>query len=375
MVTKMNPFKLDKLVEPEDFCGRVKEVARLKTLIEGKANVIIYGDRRYGKTSLIKKVFNDLPKTVLPIYLDIYEIVDEMDFASLLYKAVEDATPTTLRKQTGKLMNVLSRIEGVSFSPAKSGESFTMKPTFHTQDFKQLLESAFKLIDQYCEQSKSTHAVIAFDEFQQVADIKNVRIDAMLRAISQSNPNVSFVFSGSKKSMLKSLLNAPKQPWHGMMTPISVEGIDVEILKGYCEQKLGGQFDEYAFTWLYEKFRGQTRLILQVCFDFYAEGLLNPTVEDVERSIGRLLDEHKADFTEKFLMFRGQQKKGLRAIASAVGGKVYSQENLDRHYVTKQRLNQAISSLQKSDEIQKLDEGTYQFTNVLFGLWLIKEQK
>lgn len=370
----MNPFRIDKIVSPNDFCGRVDEINRLSTLIEGKANVIIYGDRRYGKTSLIQKVFADMPHTILPIYLDIYSAVDEMDFASLLYKAVEEATPTSLRKQSGKLMKLFTSINGVSFSPTKSGESFVMKPSFQTQDFKQLLASAFDLIDQYCQFSKCTHAVIAFDEFQQVADIKHVKIDAMLRAISQSNPNVSFIFSGSKKSMLKSLLSAPKQPWYGMTTPISVEGIDPALLQAYCEEKLDGKFGDYAFTWLYETLRGQTRLILQTCFDFYANEVFSPSMDDAIDAINRMVNEHKADFTEKFLMFRGQQKKGLRAIASAVEGKVYAQENLDKHNVTKQRLNQAISSLMKSDEIQKLDEGTYQFNNVLFGLWMIKEQ-
>jgi len=371
----MNPFRIDKIVPPDDFCGRADEISRLSTLIEGKANVIIFGDRRYGKTSLIQKVFADIPNTILPIYLDMYSAVDEMDFAALLYKAVEEATPTTLRKQSGKLMKLFTSIDGVSFTPTKSGESFAMKPSFQTQDFKQLLASAFDLIDQYCQFSKCTHAVIAFDEFQQVAEIKHVKIDAMLRAISQSNPNVSFIFSGSKKSMLKSLLSEPKQPWYGMTTPISVEGIDPTLLQAYCEEKLDGKFGDYAFTWMYETLRGQTRLILQTCFDFYANKIFNPSMDDAIEAINRMVNEHKADFTEKFLMFRGQQKKGLRAIASAVEGKVYAQENLDKHNVTKQRLNQAILSLLKSDEIQKLDEGTYQFNNVLFGLWMIKEQR
>ena len=50
----MNPFRIDKIVPPDDFCGRADEISRLSTLIEGKANVIIFGDRRYGKTSLIQ---------------------------------------------------------------------------------------------------------------------------------------------------------------------------------------------------------------------------------------------------------------------------------------------------------------------------------
>lgn len=372
----MNPFKFDKLVSPEEFCGREREIVRLTSLVSSKANVILYGDRRYGKTSLIQKVFAELPDSILPIYLDIYSAVDEMDFARLLYDAVEKATPSTLRKQTGKLLKLLSNIEGVSFAPAKSGESFTMKPSFKTQDFNQLLESAFALIDQYCQYSECSHAVIAMDEFQQVTEIKKVKIDALLRTISQTNPNVSFIFSGSKKSMLRELLNAPQQPWHGMTTPISLEGIEPELFRVYCEQKLGGTFDEYAFTWLYNTLRGQTRMILQACFDLFANNITSPNTDDVMGVVDMMLNEHNADFKEKFLMYSGSHKKALRAIASASEGGLYEQENLTRHNInTKQGLNQTIKSLLKSDEIQKVDEGQYQFTNVLFGLWLIREQQ
>ena len=310
----MNPFRIDKIVSPDDFCGRVDEINRLSTLIEGKANVIIYGDRRYGKTSLIQKVFADLPSTILPIYLDIYSAVDEMDFAALLYKAVEEATPTTLRKQSGKLMKLFTSIDGVSFSPTKSGESFSMKPSFQTQDFKQLLASAFDLIDQYCQFSQCTHAVIAFDEFQQVAEIKHVKIDAMLRAISQSNPNVSFIFSGSKKSMLKALLSAPKQPWYGMTTPISVEGIDLSLLQAYCEEKLDGKFGDYAFTWLYETLRGQTRLILQTCFDFYANKVFSPSMDDAVDAINRMVTSIRPILQKSFSCSEGNKRKGLERL-------------------------------------------------------------
>ncbi len=74
-------------------------------------------------------------------------------------------------------------------------------------------------------------------------------------------------------------------------------------------------------------------------------------------------------------MYSGTHKKALRAIASASQGGIYEKENLIRHNIAKkQGLNQTIKALLKSDEIQKVDEGQYQYTNVLFGLWLIREQ-
>ena len=368
----MNPFLVDKIVTPEDFCGRKEELSELLSLIESKANVMLYGDRRYGKTSLIKKAFSLIPKNVLPIYVDIYDAVDEMDFSRKLYIAVEEATPMTLRKEAGKLLDMLGRIKGVDFKPSQTGDGFSFKPSIVSKDFDQLLESAIHLIEQYCKHSGSSHAVIAFDEFQQVADMKGVKIDAKLRQISQENSNVSFIFSGSKKSILRELINAPKQPWHGMTTPISVKGIDVESLKNYCEKRLGGKFEMTAFESVYKAFRGQTRLILQTCFYLYARDIKNPLIVDIQKAIKDQVASYDDEFRDKFAMYSMRQKKAFKAVSKAEPGTLFSKETLEEQNIIKQALNQAITSLEKLDEMQKISEGVYQINNIMFDLWLKK---
>lgn len=368
----MNPFSFDKVSSPSDFCGRKQELAHLTDLIINKANVMLYGDRRYGKTSLIMKAFSDLPTSVLPIYVDLYSIVDEMDFAHELYVAVEKATPKTLRSETAKFLELLSRAKGVEFQPTKSGESFTFKPSFESKDFDRLLTSAIELIEGYCQYSNCTHAVIAFDEFQQVAGITKIKIDAKLRAISQTNSNVSFIFSGSKKSILRNLLSGEQQPWHGMTTPMSVRGVDVNELKVFCEKRLDGKFEHDAFETLYESVRGQTRLILQCCYRLFSDEINTPTLACCERALNSLVAAYDDEFRDKFITYRPRLKKALKAIAYAKGKSVFAERMLQRVNLTKQALNQAIASLEKLDDVSKLDSGSYQINNILFSLWLEK---
>ena len=371
----MNPFQIDKLADPKDFGGRTDELKRLKDLIINKANVMMYGDRRYGKTSLIKHCFHSLPTNVLPVYLDIYDITDKYDFARKLYEAVGKATPNSLRKQTGKLLDYISRLKGVSMSPSRSGESFALKPHFESKDFDQLLASAMELIEQYCKHSKCTHAVIAIDEFQQVADLKDIKIDAKLREISQSSEYVSFIFSGSRKSILRDLLSKPKQPWYQMTTPMSIKGIDVGILKKHCQKKLGGKFEAQAFEYIYNTFRGQTRLILSACARLYGNNIKSPKYTQCERIVKQMVEEHRDEFTEKFLLFAAGYKKALKAVAMSPEGGIYEQQNLDNLNTSKQSLLRSISALEKQDILQKVSEGHYQFHNILFGIWMISEQR
>ena len=65
-----NPFKFSGIVQDPAFCNREKEQKELRQYLESSQNVLLYSHRRYGKSSLILKMFKDLKK-VTPVYVDI----------------------------------------------------------------------------------------------------------------------------------------------------------------------------------------------------------------------------------------------------------------------------------------------------------------
>jgi AAA+ ATPase superfamily predicted ATPase len=52
-----NPFKFSGIVEEPAFCNRQNEQKELIQYIENSQNVLLYSHRRYGKSSLILKMF------------------------------------------------------------------------------------------------------------------------------------------------------------------------------------------------------------------------------------------------------------------------------------------------------------------------------
>ena len=52
----MKEFIFDRLVDRENICGLELEKKQIKTLIDGRQNIVLYAQRNYGKTSLIKNV-------------------------------------------------------------------------------------------------------------------------------------------------------------------------------------------------------------------------------------------------------------------------------------------------------------------------------
>ena len=53
-----NPFQYGGIVGSEAFCNRKKEIKELRRIIENKEKALVYSERRFGKTSLIKLVFS-----------------------------------------------------------------------------------------------------------------------------------------------------------------------------------------------------------------------------------------------------------------------------------------------------------------------------
>ena len=70
----MKAFLFDCIIEKHNICGMKQELQSIETLIESKKNVVLYGRRNVGKTSLIKSVvmpnFKKKHKQSLSIFVD-----------------------------------------------------------------------------------------------------------------------------------------------------------------------------------------------------------------------------------------------------------------------------------------------------------------
>ena len=83
----LNPFKYGKVVDKEDFCNRERELQNLKNSIRNDQSVWLYSPRRYGKTSLLLKAFDEID-SVKVVYFDLYNIFDITDFAHQFSKTI-----------------------------------------------------------------------------------------------------------------------------------------------------------------------------------------------------------------------------------------------------------------------------------------------
>jgi AAA+ ATPase superfamily predicted ATPase len=75
MPTVTNPFVYGGIVTGDAFCDREKELEELLEDIQAGQNVIIYSQRRFGKTSLMRKLLDEAhKKDIVTVYVDLYPI-------------------------------------------------------------------------------------------------------------------------------------------------------------------------------------------------------------------------------------------------------------------------------------------------------------
>ena len=105
----MLPFNYEGFATKDTFFGRKKELKDINTFAQKSNNLLIYSLRRFGKSSLIKEQIRRDNDTMY-IYIDIFDITSENDFARLFLKAIAKAQKGSVTTIISKLPKLFSRV-------------------------------------------------------------------------------------------------------------------------------------------------------------------------------------------------------------------------------------------------------------------------
>ena len=199
----MNPFKFGTVVDEPFFIDRKDELVKISSLIKSENHLILISPRRYGKTSLIKKVLKETGKRYL--FLDMQLVMSAEDLAAQLLKRVYRISPFNKLKGFIKSFRV---IPSVTINPVTGETDVSFR---HEQGGMVPLEDVLNLIDKLG--NEKNRIVVALDEFQEIFRI-NKELDRVLRSIMQDHKHVNYIFSGSSESMISEIFENKKSPFY-----------------------------------------------------------------------------------------------------------------------------------------------------------------
>lgn len=166
----------------EIFVGRTDVSARIEQLLLDRRRppLLLYGQRRMGKTSLLLNLGRLLPSTIVPLFVDLQGAVVASNHAGLLY-GIARSMAASAEKQRGLILPALSR-ESLADDP------FTR--------FHEWLDEVEKVLE-------TNTALLALDEFETLfsalADGRFSETDVlgMLRHLIQHRPRFKVLLAGS----------------------------------------------------------------------------------------------------------------------------------------------------------------------------------
>lgn len=207
----LSPFPYQGPVEPGQVAGRDDMVRDLAERLADHRLTVLLGPRRYGKTSLLRRVLSDLEQVgSTPVWIDLYALTSLADLAARLDDGL-DAVRGPLRQVLGRIAAATSlELGGVKVEMRSAGRD-RADPALTVQTLLEVLVRA----------AATTPVVVAFDEFAGIAGVTGAA--GMLRTGLQHHyRQIGLVFAGSEPSMMRSLFTTQAEPFYGQADLVEI---------------------------------------------------------------------------------------------------------------------------------------------------------
>jgi uncharacterized protein len=224
---KTNPFKFGSVVDGSFFTDREEELEKIKSYIKGENHLILISPRRFGKTSLIRKVVNESDRKYL--FLDVQIVLSVEDFASQLLKRVYRIYPVEKLKSFIKSFRI---IPSVNINPVTGEPEISFSPG--TRDLTPL-EDVLNMIEKLGASGKKK-LIVVLDEFQDIFRIDK-GLDRFIRSVIQNHKHINYIFMGSSESMIREIFENRSSPFYRFGTLMTLGKIERGKFIVFLEEK------------------------------------------------------------------------------------------------------------------------------------------
>src|SRR5829696_5853246 len=160
-----SPFRYEEPLDPDDLIDRESELATLLDRAAGGRNSRLTAPRRYGKTSLMRRLLRDAGRHgMVPIYVDLYGVLTVADVTTRIELAYEEQLDGPLRRWFTSLRRSLRPVARVSAGPTSvqiSGQLTERRADDGSRALLERLATPARLHER-----TGRIVVIVFDEFQ-----------------------------------------------------------------------------------------------------------------------------------------------------------------------------------------------------------------
>jgi AAA+ ATPase superfamily predicted ATPase len=214
MAVQENPFVYGRPISrEEDLADREEEKRALRRDVLSGQPVMMHAPRRYGKTSLARVVAERLQEDGTPyVYADLWGVRSIADVVGVLGEAYSRSSGLArVRRSIAELLRGigfevnLGGVLSVRYEGSVGGAT--------EDEERRALRELLGVPETMAQRSPSGRLLLVLDEFGELNNVPG-EPDAPMRAAFQDSPNVSFVFLGSKRSLMDALFSNRRRPFY-----------------------------------------------------------------------------------------------------------------------------------------------------------------
>ena len=366
------PFIYGVAAEEMYFTDRENETKRLLMNFENGLNTILISPRRWGKTSLVNKVAEQMKTNpqIRVVRMDAFSVRTPEDFYRMF--AIEIIKQTSSRVEewmtnAKQFLSSLVPIVTMSADPM-SPVSFTLKSVVSNYG-----EEVLSLPERIAKE-KNIRLVICIDEFQQIGEISDsLTFQKKLRSVWQHQHSVSYCLYGSKRHLLMNMFGKRSYPFYKFGDMLFLERIPIEYWHQYVQSRFeqtGKHIDAEFVDNIYAYVDGNSSYVQQLSWLVWARTMNNVDSEMLVEAKQDLLRQNHALFMEQMNSLTFYQIRFVKALMAGKALEINRKETIDE-FELGSSANIAIikKALQKKELIEVEGKNIY-FSDPIFIHWL-----
>lgn len=361
----LNPFHFSGPLAPEQMIDRDQEAEQLLALALGGHSFRLVGPRRYGKTTLLRRVLEAAEREgAATILVDLQDVLSIAEIVVRIERAY-DRLKGPVRKRVDSLLrswNIGLALGGGGFTatlahnPSVDPEAVLLR----------LLEMPSKLFER-----DGTISLIVFDEIQDVLAVPGA--DGKIRSVIQHQSEAAtYGFAGSAPGAVRQLFSDPERPLLEQAVPIELEPLPLAATAEYIEDRFArtGRDPGQALTPLLDFTRGHPQRSMMLAHYLWAR-TARGTVADEQIWLGAL---ERASTDSAPLMqaiwerFTPNERRVVLALA-ALPTSLYSERTATATGISRGSIGYATDSLLAKADLIRVDEQLLP-TDPMFERWL-----
>ena len=370
-----NPFTMRVIKPDSPFCNRDEALRDLGRHAANQANVVLFSPRRYGKTSLVKRIQAQIEKEgFLTFYTDLFMVTSINEVAERIAKNVYATLHKreSLLRKGARFLKTFTAFRPVLKPSPKDGFTLSVEPYSATVPGKELLEKVLEELGMFIQKEQArVHFVL--DEFQEITELKESGIEGLFRKHIQNHP-ASYFFVGSRRRVLLDIFNQRNRPFYQSAIMYPVKPLPHDELTSFLRERFAAEGKKCPpgvaakISQRTEQYPYYVQALAYNVFDLAGK---NITFKDVDTAFERLLSSERYAYEALVQGLTGIQTALLRALAATPDARILSSEFITRYRLSVGGVQSAQKKLVELDLIEKRGD-VWRVVDPVFAAWLAR---